>query len=145
MPHDGSVGQALEGLGRRVGQLAEEALDVERHRRHPLEDLALPELARPVGIDLDAVVVGIAEIDRLAHVVIGEALQLDLVARGVREPPREARAVGHEERDVVEARVPVVGLGAGLLDEADELACPCRARPVAFSRASTRRPTTRCQ
>ncbi len=84
-------------------------------------DLPLPELTRPVGVDLDAVPVGIAQIDRLADVVIGEALDPRLVARRVREPAREARPVGHEQRDVVEAGVTVGRLRARLFDEADEL------------------------
>src|SRR4051794_10775707 len=134
VPHHGSVGETLEGLGRRVVELAEEALDVEGHRRQPLEDLALPELARPVGVDLDAVVVGIAQIDRLAHVVIREPLQLDLLPCGVREPLREARAVGNEKRDMVEAGVPVVRLGSRLFDEADELAVGAERRGPVLAR-----------
>src|SRR5207244_7692359 len=39
----------------------------------------------------------------------------------VREPAREALPVGQEQRDVIEAGVPVVGPRSGLLDECDEL------------------------
>ena len=47
----------------------------------------------------------------------------------MREPARETRPVGHEQRDVVEARVPVGRLRARLLDEADELGVACRVTP----------------
>jgi hypothetical protein len=98
---------SLEPLGGGVRELAEEAVDVERQRRHPLRDLALPVLARTVPVDLDAVAVGIGEVDRLADVMVGEPLELDAVACGVREPAGEVDAFGHEQREMVEARVAV--------------------------------------
>ena len=62
-------------------------------------------LARPVGVDLDPVAVGVAEVDRLADEVVGEPLERDAVARGMREPAREVAALRHEEREVVEPGV----------------------------------------
>ena len=68
-------------------------------------DLALPELARAVGVDLDAVAVGVAEVDRLADEVVGGARQR---ARGRARRARASgpgRPVGHEQREVEEAGV----------------------------------------
>ena len=60
MSDDRAVGQPVERLGGRVVELAEEIIDVERQGRQEIGDQALPLLARPVGVDLDPVVVGIA-------------------------------------------------------------------------------------
>ena len=95
--------QAVERLRRRVVELAEEVVDVERQRRHPLGDLALPVLARAVPVDLDAVVVGVAEVERLADEVVGRARR---AARG--RAPR-ARASGRGRR----ARAPAARSGRG--------------------------------
>ncbi len=78
-------------------------------------------LARAVGVDLDAVPVGIAKIDRLADGVIREALDPSLIACRMREPARETRPIGDEQSDVVEAGVTVGGSRPRLFDEADEL------------------------
>ncbi len=43
-----------------------------------------PLLARPVAVELDAVVVRIAQVDGLADSVVGRALQRDA---GLEEPP----------------------------------------------------------
>ena len=52
---------AVERLRLRVVELAEEVLHVERLRRHPPVDLSLPDLARPIGVDLDPVAVRVGE------------------------------------------------------------------------------------
>jgi hypothetical protein len=52
--------------------------------------------------------------------VVGEPGQRHSVANGVREPARERRPVGLEEREVVQARVAVGRLRGRLLDEAKE-------------------------
>src|SRR3954449_1423193 len=70
-------------------------------RGHPLADLPLPDLARAIPVDLDAVLVGVGEVDRLADVVVRHADERDLLARGVREPAGEVGALGHEQREVV--------------------------------------------
>ena len=72
---------------------------------------------RTVGVDLDPVVVGVSEVDRLAHDVIGEARDLNAVANDVGEEPAEARAVGYEQRDVEEAGVALSRRRARFLDE----------------------------
>ena len=135
------VGQPVERLDRRIVELSEEALDVERQRRHALHDLSLPLLTRPVGIDLDAVPVRIAEVDRLAHRVVREPFDPSLVACSMREPAREARPVGHEQRNVIEAGVTVGRSRPGLFDEADELGVGAERGETVLA-ASTRSPTT---
>ena len=90
--HDRAVGKLLERLRLGFGQLGEDAAHVERQSRHPLEDLSLPHLPRAVPVDLDAVPVRVAEVDRLTHEVIGEAGQGDAVAPCVGEPAGEVDA-----------------------------------------------------
>ena len=51
-------------------KLAEKARDVEWQRRQPLEHVPFPHFAGTVPVDLDAVPVGVAEVDRLAHEVV---------------------------------------------------------------------------
>jgi hypothetical protein len=118
--HDRRAGEAVEGLGRRIGELAEQALDVERPGAHPV-DVALPALAWPVPVDLDPVVVGVAEVDRLADEVVAQACEGDPLAGHVREPAREVGSLGEQEREVVEAGVVVRVRRARLLDEHDQL------------------------
>ena len=98
-------GRAVERLGPGVVELPEEALDVERQRRHPLADLAFPDLSRPIGVDLDPVAVGIGQVDRLADEVIREARQRHPLARGVSEPACKVGALRDEQREVVEPGV----------------------------------------
>ena len=80
-----------------------------RRRGRPVEvldgDAAFPRLTRAVAIDLDAVTIGIGEVDRLADVVVGQPDERHAVARGAGEPGGELRPLGDEEREVVEARV----------------------------------------
>ncbi len=94
-------GQPVERLSCGILELAEKTLDVERQRRHQLGDLSLPLLAWAVGVDLDAVPVGIAQIDRLAHRMVRQPFERDPFPSCVREPTGQAHAVGDEQRDVV--------------------------------------------
>jgi L-ascorbate metabolism protein UlaG (beta-lactamase superfamily) len=118
---DRAAGQPVEGLGGRVVELAEEIIGVERQGGQEIGDEALPLLARPVGVDLDPVVVGILEVDGLADPVVGETGERYTVAGSVGEPAREARPLGHEKRDVEEPGVAGARPRARLLDEAHEL------------------------
>ena len=106
-------------------------------------DLPVPELAWTVRVDLDPVVVGVAQVERLADEVVGEAVELHAVSRGVREPAREVGALGHEQREVEETGVAVGGSRAGLLDSTSRSSppVPSAARPP--SRACTRSPISR--
>src|SRR6266436_1530614 len=116
-----TVGKPVERLDRRIVELSKKILDVERQRRHALHDHSLPLFAGTVGVDLDAVAVRIAEIDRLADGVIREPFDCGPLACGLRKPARETRPVGYEQRDVVEAGMTVGRLRARLLDKTDEL------------------------
>ena len=62
--------------------LGEEAVEVERPGAHP-PHLPLPERARAVPVDLDAVVVRVAQVDGLADEVVGGARQRHARARRV--------------------------------------------------------------
>ena len=106
--------------GRRLGIRGEQVVDVERPRADAI-DLSFPETPRPVGVDLDPVVVGIAQVQRLAHEVIRSAGQLDAIADRMLHPAGQVAALGHEQREVEEAGVAVGRPHARLLDEAQEL------------------------
>ena len=88
--------------------------------------LVLPDLARAVPVDLDAVMVGVAEIERLADEVIRRAGERNPLARRVREPARQVGALRQQKRVMEEARVPVGRRRTRLLDEMQELG-PARA------------------
>ena len=82
---------------------------------------ALPDLARPVPVDLDPVLVGVAEVDRLADEVVGDADDRHLLAGGVREPAGEVGPLRHEQGEVVQARIAARGPRAGLLAEHEQV------------------------
>ena len=71
-------------------------------------------------------VVGVAEVERLAHEVVGQPDELHAVSRGVREPAREVRTLGHEQREVVETGEAVGRFRSRLLDEHEQV-LPARA------------------
>ena len=84
-----SAGRPSNGADRRVVELADEVVDVQRHRRHPSGDLTFPDLARAVPVDLDPVPIGVAEVERLADEVVGEPDERHPIARGVCQPACE--------------------------------------------------------
>ena len=130
--------------GRRLGVRGEQVVDVERPRAEPVH-LPLPEAPRPVGVDLDPVVVGIAQVERLADEVIRGAGQLDAVADRVLQPAGQVAALGHEQREVEETGVAVGGPRARLLDEVQELAAAgAQARLAVAERRARRARSTRC-
>src|SRR5215216_886920 len=96
--------------------------DVERNRRHPHElSLALPLGAWAVAIDLDAVPVGVAQVDRLADQVVRHALERDLRVCRICEPTGEVVARREEKREMEEARVARCRRRAGLLVQHEEV------------------------
>ena len=68
-----------------------------------------PFAARAVGVQLDAVVVGIAEVDRFADPVIRGAVERNSRCKHPTYCVSERRPVGIEHRDVEEARRPRLG------------------------------------
>ena len=67
-------------------------------------------------------VVGVAQIERLADEVVRGAGQLDPVADRVLHPAGQVAALGHEQREVEEPGVPVGGTCARLLDQVQQIA-----------------------
>ena len=125
------AGRPVERRPGRVVELPEQRADVERLGDQARRDLALPDLARAVVVDLDAVPVGVGEVDRLADEVVRHPDERDALARGVGEPAREVRALGHAQGEVEEAGVAPGRRGARLLDEAEELGAPGAERGAA--------------
>ena len=103
-------------------------------------DLPFPEAARPVGVDLDPVVVGVAQVERLADEVVGSARQLDAIADRVLHPAGQVRALGHQQREVEEAGVPVGGPRARLFDQTQELVAAGAQARLPLAEPSTSRP-----
>ena len=132
--HDGAGLEPVERLRARVVEQAEQVVDVERKRRHPARDLPLPDGPRPVCVDLDPVAVGVAEVDRLADVVIREPLEPNPVTRGMGKPAREIGALRNEQREVEEPRVAARRTSARLLDEHEQLAPGDTERRAAVAR-----------
>ena len=83
-------------------------------RRRPLR-------ARPVDVELDPVVVGVAQVDRLRDAVVGGALDPRVGGGEAPDGARERLAGGEQQREVKEARVPRARRGAGLLDEHEQV------------------------
>ncbi len=109
------VRRARERCVRR--RLAQDVLDVERIGGDPqIAARPLPGFRRPVGIDLHPVALGIVEIERLAHRVVGGAGQRHPVARHMQDPAREIRPCRHQECRVIEACLArVVRLGGRVM------------------------------
>src|SRR4051794_34381423 len=82
-----------------------------------------PGVARAVAVDLDAVAVGVAQVERLADEVVGRARELHPAACRVLEPAGEPGAVRQQQREVEEtgARA-AAGPGPWLLLEHHEVA-----------------------
>ncbi len=140
MAHHGLLGEAVERLRARVLELAEQALDVERQRRQARRDLPFPHLARLVPVDLDAVTVGVVEVQRLADEVIRQPGERDALAGGVRQPAREVGALGEQQREVKEPGVAARGTGPRLLDEHEQLALCDAERGAALPRLEHAQP-----
>ena len=85
--------------------LLQQRLDIQPLREH--RELAVrperPLLLRPVPIELDAVVVGIAQIERLADAVVAGAVERDAGRHQAAERVGERGARRIEDRDVIEA------------------------------------------
>ena len=110
---------------RRVGRDArQQVLEIERRGEHPdtrARSGRRPRLARSVGVDLHAVVVGVAQVERLGHAVIGGTGER-FSARGdaaQRVSQLGARVV--QQRDVEEPGVVPAGPRAGELVQDDEI------------------------
>lgn len=65
-----------------------------------------------VAVQLNAVAVGVAKVDRLAYAMIRCALECNAVLEDVTHGRCEGGAVGKQDREVVKPRVPGGGGGA---------------------------------
>ena len=128
----------------RAGRTSHDIFDVERIGGHlQVATGPLPGFRRPVAIDLDAVALGIVEVERLAHRVIGGAGQRHLVARHMHHPARQIGARRHAGSGVIEARgAQVVGLGVGAMLEMEERHVAAPSVALSLPRSSTARPST---
>jgi len=90
---------------RRVAGFGEQVRQIEPAREHG--ELAVggqrPLCLRPIPIKLDAVIVGIAQIDRLADAVIGSAFERNLGVEHAAQRRAERRAGRIEDRQMIEA------------------------------------------
>src|SRR5436309_7465132 len=95
----------LRGLSLSLFELPQQRLEIERQRRHrDVSVLAWPGGGVAVGIELDAVCIWIAKIERLAHEVVGGADQGYAGITQAHEQLREVPSRRHTDRDVEEAR-----------------------------------------
>ncbi len=90
--------------------------DIEAAGGHEAVDPTVPQRSGAVGVDLDAVPVGVAQVDRLADGVVGEPLEGDPLLGDVPQPAGQFGPVGQQEREVKEAGVGRRRPRAGLLD-----------------------------
>src|SRR5713101_5561691 len=94
---------AILGL-RLAGRFTQQIVEIEPPRDHGERAVrrARPKLLRPVAIELDPVLVGVAQVERLAHAVVRGAVErnagLDQAAERIRE--RGARRI--EDREMIE-------------------------------------------
>ena len=63
----------------------------------------LPLVARPVGVDLDAVALGVVEIEGLADEVVGRAGQRQPLLEGTLQEATELLLAGQEDGEVIQA------------------------------------------
>jgi hypothetical protein len=101
---------------------AEQRLEVERLRPAAGELLleARPDHPGTVGGELDAVAVGVGQVDRLVGPVVGHALDRRPGLDQARGGAGELLAAGVEQRVVVEAGVTAGRSGLGILMEHDD-------------------------
>src|SRR5579863_2387644 len=60
----------------------------------------LPGFARTIGVDFDAVVLGIGKVESFADQMIGGADEIPLVARGMAKETAESGAIGNQNREM---------------------------------------------
>ena len=95
------MGYSLGRGGARGGGLRVEAVGLEDRPAVGVEPLG----ARAVVVELDAVAVGVVEVDGDGAAVVGAVVDRDAVVEQALDGMAELLAVGVDERDVVEAGV----------------------------------------
>ena len=137
------AGSPEKGSESGSSRTAEKIVDVERQGGQTLADLPFPVRTRSIPVDLDPVPVRVAEVERLADEVIGQPDERDAVARGMREPASEVDALGHEQGEVVEARISERRSRIPLLGEHEQLVVAGAEPRVPVARSSVSRPISR--
>src|SRR5690242_14976294 len=94
--------KAVERLGGGIADLGQEILQVQRHRRHARCNLSLPDFSGTIPVDLNAMSVGIAEIERLADEMVRSTCELNSIASRMGEPAGEVCSFRYEQREVVQ-------------------------------------------
>ena len=88
---------------RRLGQVGHHTGHVERQRRHAHgAGVPVPLLGRAVTVDLDAVALGVAQVDRLADEMVGGAGERPARLGHAADRGRKLGAVRHEQRQMEE-------------------------------------------
>ena len=82
------------------GRFLEQSVEIQGGRAHAHAAVLEPALARAIAIELDAMAVRIAQIQRLAHVMVGRAGQARIGRRQAGELPGERRPRRHPKREV---------------------------------------------
>jgi hypothetical protein len=102
------------GCGRRRHVLGKQLLEIERLGDHGQVALrgARPLGLRAVPVELDAVAIGIAEIERLADAVVGGSLKRNVRADKAAERIGQLRARGIDDGEVIETSGARSGRGA---------------------------------
>ncbi len=95
----------------------DEPLRVQRSRPAVIPEVRRPLVARTVGGELDAVTVGISQIDRFMGAVVGGPLDRRLGLDQARSGSRQLQARGVQERVVIKARVTTCRAGLRVLME----------------------------
>ena len=93
-------------------QLCEQPIEIERLGGHSqLTADARPFVSRAIAIEFDAVAVGIAQVNRLAHAVVGSALDRDALIEQALERAREFAAIRIKNCKMIKPCPPVRRLG----------------------------------
>ena len=107
---DVQVDMSHAGTGRHAGarvlpaELAEHAVEVEWERVHLQDAVAdRPPIARAVAVELDAVALGVAQVESLADQVVGGARQAPAGLGDALQGAGEIGAARHHDREVEEA------------------------------------------
>ncbi len=101
-----------EAVPRPTLACARQVVQIERlGGHHQLLAVHTPLAPRTVRVDLDAETVGIPQVHRLAHQVIGGRGTHVCVSQ-VGHEPAQGRPVGHEDREVIQTEAPVRRQGA---------------------------------
>jgi len=89
-------------------RLGQKRLKVQRRVAHAQTafGIAGPFVLGAVAVQFDPVAIGVGQIDRLAHAMVGGPVQRDACAHHPRQRIGQSGAVGIEDRGVVEPRVP---------------------------------------